>query len=289
MRRCARTISSRRSRFDRRRHKHRLLRPVRRRHQRRPVPDVRPPPRGGADLLQRAPRLLGAVAPRRRRKGARRLEDVHQHPQRHPRHHQGRHRAPAGCDPVRGPADAHDAPRADVTGVHASADGRARGPGARVLRLVPRPARRLQRLRHHHRARLDAADAGHRHAARHPRTGPGSGARPHRRQPAHRGRQAHGRQGGPGRQRRHVRRLHRMAGQAPLRRPDDHAPQRRVRGRARRDAARSPAPRSSPTPQSSPAPATRPPAGSSAGSPSCSPSTPTNAARSSRTAHSSPG
>ena len=43
-------------------------------------------------------------------------------------------------------------------------------------------------------------------------------------------------QAGGRRQRRHVRRLHRVARQASLRRPDDAAAQRRVRGRARRDA-----------------------------------------------------
>ena len=42
----------------------RLLRPVRRRHQRRSLPDVPPAARRGADLLQRALRRLGAVAPR---------------------------------------------------------------------------------------------------------------------------------------------------------------------------------------------------------------------------------
>ena len=81
-----------------------------------PYPTLRPPPRRGADLLQRALRLLGAVAPRRRREGARQLADVLEHPQRHPRHHQGRRRAAAGRDPVRGPAAAHDAPRASCRG-----------------------------------------------------------------------------------------------------------------------------------------------------------------------------
>ena len=113
---------------------------------------------------------------------------------------------------------------------------------------------------------VDAADAGHRHAARHPRAGPGRGPRPDRRQPAHRAGRADGGEAGERRQRRHVRRLHRLARRAPVRRPHDRAPQRRVRGRARRDRARSPARRCSPTPRSSPAPATRPPAGSSAGS-----------------------
>ena len=55
-------------RDDRQRHQ-RLLRPVRRRHQRRSVSDVPAPPRRSADLLQRALRRLGAVASRRRREG----------------------------------------------------------------------------------------------------------------------------------------------------------------------------------------------------------------------------
>ena len=52
----------------------------------------------------------------------------------------------AGRDPVRGPAAAHDAPRAHVAGVHAAAHGRARGPGPRVLHPLPRPARRRRRF-----------------------------------------------------------------------------------------------------------------------------------------------
>ena len=94
----------------------RLLRPLRRRHQRRPVPDLRAPPRGGAGLPQRALRLLGAVPPRRRREGAGQLAGLLEHPQRHPRHHQGRRRPAARGDPVRGPAGPHHAPRASCPG-----------------------------------------------------------------------------------------------------------------------------------------------------------------------------
>ena len=56
-----------------------------------------------------------------------------------------------------------------------------------------------------------------------PEAGPGRGPQQDRRQPAHRARQADGREGGRGRQRRHVRRLHRMARQAPVRRPHDRS------------------------------------------------------------------
>ena len=116
-------------------------------------------------------------------------------------------------------------------------DGRARGPGPRVLRPLPRPARRLRRLRHHHRARARCCRCG---------SSACCSASPKQDQVAVRNktdanlRTEPGKpmdvQGGGGRQRRHVRRLHRVAGQAPLRRPHDPAAQRRVRGRARRDA-----------------------------------------------------
>ena len=48
------------------------------------------------------------------------------------------------------------------------------------------------RLRLHRRPRAADADAGHRHAARHPRGRPGGGPRPGRREPAHRGGRADG-------------------------------------------------------------------------------------------------
>ena len=47
-----------------------------------------------------------------------------------------------------------------------------------VLRPQPRPAGRRRRVRLHRRPRRPDADAGHRHAARHPRAGPGGGPRP---------------------------------------------------------------------------------------------------------------
>ena len=61
------------------------------------------------------------------------------------------------------------------------------------------------------------------------------------------------------RRRRDVRRVHRLAGRAPVRRHHDRAAQRRVRGRDRHRPAPHAATSSSPTSPSSPAPATRPP------------------------------
>ena len=112
---------------------------------------------------------------------------------------------------------------------------RAQGPG--VLRPHPRPARRLGRLRLHRRPRRGDADAHHRHAARHPRAGPGGPPRPDRRRAAPGG-------GHDARSRRHLRQhpgrgvrgLHRLAVEAPLRRPHDRAAPGRVRGRGRHHA-----------------------------------------------------
>ena len=95
---------------------------------------------------------------------------------------QERRRDPARHHPVRGSADARRAPLAAVAGVHAAAHRRARAEGARVLRraastrwsaaagfdFIARPRRA-------------DADAHHRHAARHPRGGPGGHPRPDRR------------------------------------------------------------------------------------------------------------
>ena len=211
----------------------RLLRPLRRRHQRRPVPHLRPPPRGGARLLQRALRLLGAVAPRRRREGAGQLAGVLEHPQRHPRHHQGRRRR---CRPgvilFEDPPVAHHAPGPHVPGLHPAAHGRARGPGPRLLRPAAStrssgptastsspsspsmlPMRVIGMLlgipEEDQVAVRDKTDANL-------RTVPGQPMKV---------------RAGERRQRRHVRRLHRVARRAPLRRPHDPAAQRRVRGR----------------------------------------------------------
>ena len=59
--------------------------------------------------------------------------------------------------------------------------GRARAADPRVLRRMPRPAGRRGRLRLRRRPRRADADAGDRHAARHPRGGPGGDPRPRRR------------------------------------------------------------------------------------------------------------
>ena len=85
------------------------------------------------------------------------LADVLQHPQRHPRHHQGRRRAAAGRDPVRGPAAAHACTAGSCRGCSPRGGWpRSRTRCAQFCIALPRPARRLRRLRHHHRARLDA-------------------------------------------------------------------------------------------------------------------------------------
>ena len=92
------------------------------------------------------------------------------------------------------------------------------------------------RLRLHRRSRRGHADAHDRHAARHPGGGPGGDPRPDRRGTAprrrHRGADGRPRDG----RRRALLRLHRVAGRAPVRRPHDPAPQRRVRGRDGDDA-----------------------------------------------------
>ena len=160
------TAAARRGDHDDRERKPRLLRPLRRRHQRGSVPDVPASARRGTDLLQRALRRVGVVAARRRREGPRQLGDVLQQSQRHPRDHQERLRTAVRRRDVRGSAGAHDAPRPDVARVHAAAHERARGPGAGVLLRVPRPARRRRSFRLRQGSGRADADARHRHAAR---------------------------------------------------------------------------------------------------------------------------
>ncbi len=171
-------------------HDRRLLRPVRRRDQRRSVSGVPPAARGGAALLQRAVRLLRGQPLRRRRARPQGPRDVHLRPRRDPRADQGRHRDAAGRHHLRGPADPHRAPRSAVAGVHAEEDERARAADPRVLRGEPRPARRRGPLRLRRRPRRADADARDRHAARDPGAGPGGDPRPRRRVAAHRGGQA---------------------------------------------------------------------------------------------------
>ena len=143
-----------------------------------------------------------------------------------------------------------------------------------------------RRLRLHRRPRRRDADAHDRHAARHPGAGPGGDPRPDRRGPAPRrdggmpdvGRQR-GRAPGAG-----VRGVHRLAGRAPLRRPDDRAAPGRVRGRDRDDPPAEPRRGPQLRQPDRRRPATRRRPASSAGRARSSPSTPTSAASSSRTA-----
>ena len=257
-----------------------VLRPVRLRDRRRPVPGLAAAARRGAALLQRAVRLLRAEPLRRRRARPRRLEDLQLG---------ARARSSSSSRPTsrcrrasiifEDPPEPRPAPRPAVAGVHAQEDERHRAQGPRVLRPQPRPARRRRRLRLHRRPRRPDADAHDRHAARHPRAGPGGDPRPDRRGPRASSDGEHARRADvdarrPGER---VRRLRRLAGRAPVRRPHDRAAPGRVRGRDRRRRAGSPATRSSTTSTCSPAPATRPPPGSSAGRARCSPSTPTSA------------
>ena len=103
------------------------------------------------------------------------LAGVFEHPQRHPRHHEGGHRAAQGRSHVRGPSCPHGASRAHVARLHTETHGTTRKRGSRfcVRCLDPLVG---SRIRHHRGARVDAADAGDRHAPRHPRAGPGRGS-----------------------------------------------------------------------------------------------------------------
>ena len=115
-------------------------------------------------------------------------------------------------------------------------DAGARAPGARLLRRGARPARRDRRVRFRRGPGQVHAHAGDRHAARHPRGGPGGHPRADRRRPApRRGRPERDRVR-RARLRRGLLRLHHLARRAPVRRPHDRVAQRRVRGRARHDA-----------------------------------------------------
>ena len=212
-----------------------VLRPVRRGHQRGPVPGVRRTPGRVARLLQRDARLLGAEPLRGHRPGAARSRDVHLRSGRHPRADQVRHRDAQGHPDLRRPADAHDAPAAPVARVHAPARRRARVEDPRVHCPVPRPLRGRGGLRLHRAPGRTGAHEDDQHAARHPRERPGARARPGGRQPAHRAGQAHGGRRGAVRQRADVRRVPRLADGAPLRRHHDGAAQRDLRGRDRHD------------------------------------------------------
>ena len=125
----------------------------------------------------------------------------------------------------------------DVTGLHPPADGGHRGPDPAVLRPMPGSPRRLRRIRHHRRAGVDDADAGHRDAVGHSRRDSRSrSATPTTRTcaPSRVGTDE-GRRRRRDRRRAHLRRLRRLARQEPLRRSDDRAAQCRVRRRERGD------------------------------------------------------
>ena len=76
-----------------------------------------------------------------------------------------------------------------------------------------------------------------------------------------------------------LRRVHRLAGRAPLRRPDDRAAPGRVRGRDRDHPPAHPPGGPRATSTCWPRPATRPPPGSSGGPARCWPTTPTSAGK----------
>ena len=124
-------------------------------------------------------------------RGLARPGHLHLRPGRHPRAHQGRHRDAAGHADLRGPA--HPRPSTAACCPGCSRPGgwpRSSRQDPRVLRPSLDPLVGSGRLRLHRRPRRPDADAGDRHAARHPRGGPGGGPRPGRRQPAHRAGQA---------------------------------------------------------------------------------------------------
>ena len=106
-----------------------------------------------------------------------RREALHLGAGRNPRDHQGRHRDAAGNADLRRPAGAHHPPQPALARVHAAARRRARAEDPRVLRAQPRSARRHRRVRLRRRPRRADADAGDRHAVRHPRGRPGSDPR----------------------------------------------------------------------------------------------------------------
>ena len=251
-----------------------------------PVADLCAAARGSAALPQRALRLLGDLAPRRRREGAGELGDVLQLPQRHPRARQLRVRHAQGRDDVRGPAGAHHAARADGHGCSRRAGwprSRTRSGGSASIALTRMSVRTASTSSPNSRAMMpmrvigmllgipesdqiavrDANDANL-------RTKPGAPMK--------------------------VAKADKIADgsiyadyvewrvEEPVRRPDDRAAQHGVRQTRTASPASCTARRSCTTRRSSPARATRPPAGSSAGWPRCSPSIPTSGARSTRTA-----
>ena len=161
---------------------------------------------------------------RRRPDGARRQGDVQLGARLRAGVHQGRHRDAARGRHLRGPAAAHGPPRPALPGLHAQEDARAGTEDPRVLRSGPRSAGRRRPLRLRRRSRCADADADDRHAARDPGDRSGSGPRtaptrtcaPNRASRWTRG----GRASVDGEL---LRRLHRLARRAPVRRHHDRA------------------------------------------------------------------
>ncbi len=212
-----------------------LLRPVRHRDRQGPASVVAAHARRSPALLQRPPRFLRAESFRRRRTRAHRLGHLPLRPRLDARDHQGQHRAPFRHDLDGGSARARRAPRSAVARVHAEEDECPRIEGARVLRAHARPTDRSRPVRLHLRPGRSDADAHDRDAPRDPRTRPRGDPRAARRGPADRRRWGRNADRGRLHERGHgsVRGLHRLARREPLRRPHDRDADRRVRRRAR--------------------------------------------------------
>ncbi len=216
-------------------HRRPVLGPVRFSLRGRPLATLPADTRGSPALLQRDPRLLRPEPLRGRRAGTGGHRHVLLLPRLHPRADQDERGDAARHPDLRGSACPQHSPPTGGPGVLAAPGGRPRAEDPRVLRPLPRPAGRPAAVRPDRGAQPGDADAGHRHADRHPRGRPGRLPRPGQREDRRRGRG----QGRLQRRGRHVargaRRLHRLAGQEPLRRHHDRAAQRGVRGRERRD------------------------------------------------------
>ena len=136
------------------------LQPVRLRHPRGPVPDVRPPARRGAGLLQRGARLLRLLAARRRPGGVPRRRPLLERLRGEPRPGGLRaRRASSDVVPRHGPAPAHPHALHRRQELHAAPGGRHGGRASgrwRSAHLAPVLEAGLVRL--HRRLRRAAAD-----------------------------------------------------------------------------------------------------------------------------------
>ncbi len=140
--------------------------PVRPRVPEQPVPDVRVAPRGGTRLLQRASRLLGALALRRRAHRVARHRDLHVEQGCRAR---GRRPGRVEVDDPHGPARPHAHAQGHRTPVHAAAHRRAGADRALVGTGPRRAARRPCAVRRRDRLRSTVARHRHLRDARHPR------------------------------------------------------------------------------------------------------------------------